>query len=109
MVSRDQIQGFVDQVVRRFRPAKVILFGSYAHGKPTENSDVDLLVIMPHRGPSAQMASRMRLACPRSFAMDLLVRSPAEMRKRLRMGDQFLTEVNAKGIILHESSDARVG
>src|SRR5260221_7226628 len=103
MVSRADIQAFVDQVVRRFRPAVVILFGSYAYGHPTQDSDVDLMVIMPHRGPSAKAATQIRLACPRAFSMDLIVRTPAEVRRRLRIGDQFLQEVTSKGIVLHES------
>ena len=109
MISRDEIQSFVDQVVRHFRPTRVILFGSYAYGQPTEDSDVDLMVIMPHRGPGPKVATRIRLACPRSFPMDLIVRRPAEVRRRLRMGDQFLREVTSKGIVLHESRHARMG
>ena len=60
MVSREQIQAFVDQVVRRFRPARVILFGSYAYGDPTEDSDVDLMVIMHHGGSGANAGRRRR-------------------------------------------------
>src|SRR5580704_11492733 len=109
MISRCAIQAFVDQVVRQFRPAKVILFGSHANGHPTEDSDVDLMLIMRHRGSSAKTATEIRLACPRAFPMDLLVRTPAEVRRRLRMGDQFLREITSNGIVLHESRDARVG
>jgi len=109
MVPLAQIRAFVDQVVARFQPSRVILFGSYAQGNPTPDSDVDLMVIMPHRGPSAQVATRIRLACPRTFAMDLIVRSPAEVHRRLAMGDPFLTEVTSKGIVLHEGRRARVG
>ena len=109
MITREAIQAFVDQVVSQFRPAMVILFGSYAHGDPTEHSDVDLMVIMPHRGSSVKAATRIRLACPRDFAMDLLVRSPDEVRRRLRMGDSFLREVTTKGIVLHETHNARMG
>jgi len=109
MISRTEIHSFVGQLVRRFRPADVILFGSYAHGHPTEDSDVDLLVVMRHRGPSARTATRIRLACPRTFPMDLIVRTPTEVRRRLRMGDSFLREVTSKGIVLHENHDARVG
>ncbi len=47
MVQRKQIRKFCDAVAREFRPRKIILFGSYAHGRPTADSDVDLLVIMP--------------------------------------------------------------
>ncbi len=109
MISRDDIQRFVDHVVEQFRPAKVILFGSYAYGSPTEDSDVDLMVVMPHKGSSAQAATRVRLACPREFAMDLIVRSPAEVRRRVRMGDTFLKEITTKGVVLHESGGTRVG
>ena len=109
MISRNEIQSFVDQVVRHFRPTRVILFGSYAYGQPTEDPDVDLMVIMPHRGPSPKTATRIRLACPRSFPMDLIVRRPAEIRRRLSMGDHFLREITSKGIALHESRHARVG
>ncbi|HWE02991.1 MAG TPA: nucleotidyltransferase domain-containing protein [Tepidisphaeraceae bacterium] len=105
MIPREQIQAFVDQVVRRFRPARVILFGSYAYGCPTEDSDVDLMVIM-RRGSGASAATRIRLACPRSFPMDLIVRTPAEIRRRIRMGDSFLKEVTSKGIVLHENEHA---
>jgi predicted nucleotidyltransferase len=49
VTSRDQIQAFVDQVAQRFAPLRVILFGSHAYGNPTADSDVDLMVVMPHR------------------------------------------------------------
>ena len=49
MIERNKIQAFVDEVVRQFQPERVVLFGSYAYGQPTEDSDVDLLVIMDTR------------------------------------------------------------
>ena len=107
-VSRKEIRRFVDQVVKLYRPRAVILFGSHACGHPTADSDVDLMVIMPHDGASAQAATQIRLSCPRSFPMDLIVRTPAEVRRRLRKGDRFIREVTSKGIILHESHNARV-
>jgi uncharacterized protein len=109
MISRDEIQPFVDEVVRRFRPVSVILFGSHAYGKPTDEPDVDLMVVMPHRGPSAAVATQIRLAVPRSFPLDLIVRSPADVRRRLRMGDRFIRDVTSKGVVLHEVRHARVG
>src|SRR5436309_4468930 len=104
MVSRDEIQRFVDQVVRRFRPVRVILFGSYAYGRPTEDSDVDLLVIMSGKGRPQDKAIRIRRAVEADFPMDLIVRTPAEMRQRLLWGDSFLQEVVQKGIALYEAA-----
>jgi predicted nucleotidyltransferase len=109
LISRDDIQAFVDEIVNQFHPPKVILFGSYAYGDPNPDSDVDLLVIMPHRGPGPKVAARIILACPHHFPVDLLVRSPMEIRRRTNLGDTFLNEVTSKGIVLHEADDARMG
>jgi predicted nucleotidyltransferase len=109
MISRGEIQAFVNDVVRQFRPSVVILFGSYAYGTPTKDSDVDLLIVMPHRGSSAEAATRIRLACPRAFPMDLIVRTPGEIRRRVRIGDRFVEEITSKGIKLHETHDPRMG
>ena len=102
------IRRFAREVVERFRPEKVILFGSYAYGTPHADSDVDILVIMPARNQRSQ-SYKIRLAFSAPFALDLLVRTPEEMRWRLREGDLFHTEIVSKGKILHEKGDARVG
>jgi hypothetical protein len=67
------------------------------------------MLIMPHRGPSAKTATKIRLACPRAFPLDLLVRTRVEVERRIRMGDPFLSEIISNGIVLHESRDARMG
>jgi len=104
MVDRAQIRKFSRAVARQFRPKKIVLFGSYAYGKPTKDSDVDLLVIMPRtRARGERMSVRIRHAVPRNFPLDLLVRTPAEVNKRLRWGDGFLQEVMEKGKVLYEA------
>jgi predicted nucleotidyltransferase len=109
MVDPASILRFVDSVVEKFHPDRVILFGSYAYGEPTNDSDVDLLLVMPYRGVWHAVATKVRLAVPRDFPMDLMVRSEAEMRRQIKQGDIVLNEIATKGIILHEASDARVG
>ena len=107
MIDRRQIRKFSEAVAREFRPEKIILFGSYGYGTPTEDSDVDLLVIMPRtRLRGERMSLRIRLAVPRNFPLDLLVRTPADVAKRLRWGDCFLREVVEKGKVLYEAGDA---
>jgi len=64
MVNRSQIRTFSDAIARKFRPRKIVLFGSYAYGKPGYNSDVDLLVIMPRtrcRGERMSVAGSLHL------------------------------------------------
>ena len=94
-------------MAKQFRPQKIILFGSYAYGKPTPDSDVDLLVIMPRtRYRGERMSVRIRLAVTRNFPMDLLVRTPADVAKRLRWRDPFISEIMEKGKVLYEAADA---
>ncbi len=104
MIARHQIRKFAAEVARRFKPRKIILFGSYAYGRPTEDSDVDLLVIMSGRGRPQDKAIRIRRAVDADFPMDLIVRTPAEVRRRLSWGDSFLQEVVQKGVALYEAA-----
>jgi predicted nucleotidyltransferase len=102
------IRGFARRVAERFRPDKIILFGSYAYGTPHAASDVDILVIMPTRNQLDQ-AFKIRLAVQAPFPLDLLVRKPSNIQWRLEEGELFHTEILAKGIVLYEKGDARVG
>jgi predicted nucleotidyltransferase len=107
MVERAKIKDFCDAVAKQFRPRKIILFGSYAYGRPTEDSDVDLLVVMnPVRVRGNRMSSQIRHAVRRDFPLDLLVRTPGEVAKRLRWGDFFIQEIMDKGKVMYEATDA---
>jgi predicted nucleotidyltransferase len=102
------IRRFARDVAAKFHPDKVILFGSYAYGTPHDDSDVDLLVVMPARNEIDQ-AVKIRLAIPAPFPMDLIVRTPNDLLWRLEEGDSFLREIVTRGKVLHEQSDAGVG
>jgi predicted nucleotidyltransferase len=103
MVKRQNIRTFVKRVVTLFHPQRVVLFGSYAYGRPTSDSDVDLLVVMRHEGPAAVQAAEIRKQVRAGFPMDLLVRSPQEIRRRLAMGDFFIREIMERGQPLYEA------
>jgi len=102
MASIAQIQAYVSEVARQFKPRKVVLFGSHAYGYPGADSDVDLLVIMPHSGRPPYQAARIRTAVRAPFPVDLIVRTPGRLQKRLAMKDSFMTEIMQKGRVLHE-------
>ena len=107
MVDLGRVRAFCEATGQRLRPRKIILFGSYAYGKPTADSDVDLLVIMPRtRARGQRISVRIRHAIPRDFPLDLLVRTPADMAKRLRWGDGFMQEVMQKGKVMYKARDA---
>ena len=104
MVTRQEIQATCDDIVRDFSPLQVILFGSYAYGTPTEDSDVDLLVVMPiPKSEFRNKAIEIRQRIPYRFGMDLLVRSPEEIAYRVSYNDWFLREITEKGKLLHGS------
>src|SRR5262245_28631724 len=92
------------QIAERFQPDKIILFGSYAYGKPHIDSDVDVLVVMPAKNVHAQ-AVRIRAAVDHPFPLDLLVRTPDFVRQRLELDDQFMKAIVSLGKVLYEKSD----
>lgn len=102
------IRRYARQIAERFRPEKIILFGSYAYGQPHQDSDVDLLVIMPARNQHDQ-AVKIRWELPAPFAMDLIVRTPKNLQWRLEEGESFHTEITSKGRILYEKKHQRMG
>ncbi len=102
------IRQYARAIAERFRPDKIVLFGSYAYGTPHDDSDVDLLVIKPTWNQISQ-AVQIRWTLPAPFPMDLIVRTPKKMKRRLEEGDSFLTEVVSKGKVLYEKEDRRVG
>jgi predicted nucleotidyltransferase len=107
-VPMSVIRRFARNVAARFRPEKIILFGSHAHGQPHADSDVDILVVMPARNQIDQ-AVRIDRAIDPPFPLDLIVRTPKTLAWRLDAGDSFLQEVVAKGKVLYEQAHQGMG
>lgn len=104
ILTKKQINDFGARLAKEFQPEKVILFGSYAYGRPGADSDVDVLVIMPLTGSPVDKSVEMRLKLMPSFPLDLLVRSPATIKKRLAIGDGFIQDILDKGKVLYENA-----
>jgi predicted nucleotidyltransferase len=101
------IRRYARLIADRFQPDKIVLFGSYAYGRPHPESDVDLLVVMPAADETNQ-AIRITLAFERPFPLDLIVRTPQNLRRRLADGNWFLREVMEKGTVLSEQGNRAV-
>lgn len=97
------IRRFARKIADQFHPEKIILFGSYAYGKPHAESDVDLLVIMPARNAIDQ-AIRIKQALDRPFELDLIVMTPTWLARQLRDENWFVREITEKGRVLYDSS-----
>ena len=102
-VGREAIQRVVQQIVWQFCPEKVILFGSYAYGVPTKDSDVDLLVVMEAGGNPLHAAARISAAIDHPFPLDILVLEPRQLRASVERGGVFATELASRGIVLYEA------
>ncbi|MDE3087920.1 MAG: nucleotidyltransferase domain-containing protein [Chloroflexota bacterium] len=106
-VTDEKIQQAAQKIVDAVRPEKIILFGSHAYGNPTDDSDVDLLVVMES---DLRVHKRMILLSeilrPRPFPVDIITRTPAELKERLEIGDCFFKEIVTKGKVLYERASS---
>ncbi len=105
MVAMDKIEEFGQRIGRQFNAERVILFGSYARGAVTKDSDVDLLVIGPFEGRSADRSVQIRMQLRPGFPVDLVVRTTEKVRERLAMGDDFMQDILEEGKVLYEAND----
>lgn len=93
----------VRRIARELRPEKIILFGSYAYGNPTPDSDVDLLVVMKTRASRTERYLAVsRLLRPRPFSVDIIVKTPQEIKIALKTGNFFIEEIYSQGKVLYE-------
>lgn len=103
MVTMKDIKAVGRQIAREFRPRRVVLFGSHVQGTATADSDVDLLVVMPFEGRSADKSVEIMLKIRPPFPVDILVRTPHAVRHRVAMGDCFMREILQSGKVLYEA------
>jgi predicted nucleotidyltransferase len=106
-VTDDLMREIVQRIVTAFDPEAVILFGSRAYGEPAADSDVDLLVVadtLTGRSVFERHRAVSDLFPRRRFALDVLVRTSAEMRQLVEHGPAFFKEVVTRGKILYERS-----
>lgn len=93
----------VKRIAETLHPEKIILFGSYAYGTPTPDSDVDLLVVMKTDAPRKErFLAVSRLLMPRPFAVDIIVKTPQEIETAMQTSNFFIQDVVSQGKVLYE-------
>ena len=103
MVGVATIREYSQRIEHEFHPQRVVLFGSHARGAATEDSDVDLLVVMPFAGKPWRVAAEIRSRVRPWFPLDLIVRTPQQIGDRLARGDSYLESLLREGLVLHEA------
>lgn len=100
----ETLPGAIERIVSKLKPQKIILFGSYAYGNPTPDSDVDLLVIMNTKAREIdRFLAVSNLLYPRQFPVDILVKTPKEIKEEShKKGNFFLREILTKGKVIYE-------
>ncbi|MFH0775386.1 MAG: nucleotidyltransferase domain-containing protein [bacterium] len=101
------LRDVAERIACNLKVDKIILFGSYAYGKPHPYSDIDLLIIMKSKErESKRIINVSRLLQNREVPMDFLVKTPSEVKKRLSLGDPFIRKVLKEGKVLYEKENS---
>lgn len=101
-----KIQTIAGKIVDQYKPEKIILFGSYVWGKPTEDSDVDLLVVKETKKNRFEREHELRIMIfPAGLPVDVLVYTPSELERRRNLGDLFVEDIVSKGKVLYDRSN----
>ena len=102
---RDMILEIVNKIKREYQPDKIILFGSYAYGRPDRDSDIDLLIVKDtlERFIDRLVTVTRIVSDPKRLTpLEVVVLTPEEIRSKLENGDQFLRGILDKGEVLYE-------
>ena len=104
MVDIKEIRNLTSQIAREFNPDRIILFGSYAYGHPGNDSDVDILVVLPFKGKPVRKAIEIRNKVNAGVPLDLIVRTPEQLNDRVAQNDWFIREILERGHTLYEAN-----
>ncbi len=97
-----EIENIANQLIKKYNPLKIILFGSAGHGEYDELNDLDFLIIKEDVPP--QGLARMRELddlIERDIAADMLVYRPEEFEERIKLGDPFIKVILDEGRVLY--------
>ncbi len=102
---RKVILDIAEKIRKNYDPERIILFGSFAYGNPTRDSDIDMLIVKRTRKKSMDRWFTLKKLCQdpdRGIPFSPLVFTPKELHHRLSLGDQFIKEILQKGQVLYE-------
>ena len=102
MEIEKQVEDIKKQIIERYKPEKIIIFGSYARGNFDKDSNVDFLIIKkdtPECG--VERIREVSKLIKRNIAVDFLVYSPYEIEERIKLGDPFIKGILKEGKVIY--------
>jgi predicted nucleotidyltransferase len=99
------ISAIIERLKNEYEPLKIILFGSYVYGNPTEDSDIDLLIIKDtEKRRVDRFVEVKRIIYDPNFKIPVspLIYTPDELEERLKIGDDFVKEIIQKGVVFYD-------
>jgi len=107
MVSMRQIEEFGQRIGREFGAERVILFGSYARGMVTADSDIDLLVVAETSlSPLKRYGAVRRLLADVPSSFDIIVKTPEEYVRWRSVVNNIVYFADKYGKVLYERADS---
>jgi predicted nucleotidyltransferase len=104
MITQEQISEITKRIVANFKPQKIILFGSYANGTPTEESDLDLLIIKDSQIPSRLQNRKVRrMLSDLRVPVDIIVKTPEEFQTYRNIIGTIIYPADKFGKVIYES------
>jgi len=104
-IERKEIRQMVRRIVSRFRPERIILFGSHARGDAGPDSDVDLLVVMPVEGSRREKAVEIGVALHDiRLPKDIIVTTPEAYESRKEIAGTIERPAAKEGRVLYARS-----
>lgn len=103
MLTQTEIHALVARIVARIQPQKVILFGSYAKGRATGKSDLDLFIIKETTLPFVNRADSLKsLLANNLVPVDVHIYTPTEVEDYSEDAFSFVRSVLASGLTVFE-------
>jgi predicted nucleotidyltransferase len=107
ILTKESLEHIVDEIVGAVHPVKIILFGSYARGNATSQSDLDLLIIqeapfIPRGNRIGELGFLWRLLSAVRVAKDLLLYTPDEVERWKSSLNHVIATALNEGIVLYE-------
>lgn len=98
---QNQIDSITKQLIEKYQPVKIILFGSAVSGQMTPDSDLDFLIVKDDKKDTYHRMVEVSGLIDKDIAADFIIYTPQEFSKRLRLGDPFIKSIVSEGKVLY--------